>query len=132
MLDVRALHDDPRLVPVIERPHHPLRGTVERVGGGCGREAAAAVGGVGVIEELVFGPAPVDVIVLARAAIEDAAVAGPPDLPLELELEIPEALLRDQVVDHAVLSEHAAGDVPASGKSGLFPAAPVGRAVVLK
>src|SRR5207244_9326753 len=132
MLDVRALHHQPRLVPVIEREHHALRRTVEREGGGCGREAAAAVGGVRVIEKLVFGCAPVDVIVLARAAIEDAAVAGLADLPLELELEIGEALLRDPVVDHAVLCEPPAGDAPARGKTRLLPAAPVGRAVILK
>src|SRR5207237_2629754 len=132
MLHVRAFHHYPRLVPVIVRPHHPFRRTVEREGGGCGREAAAAVGCVRVIEKLVFGCAPVDVNVLARAAIEDAAVAGLADLPLELELEIGEALLRDQVVDHAVLREHPAGDAPARGKSRFLPAAPVRGAVVVQ
>src|SRR6266699_1074396 len=108
VLHVGALDHEPSLVPMVVWEHDARRRAVERVGGGGGREAAAAVGGVRVIQELVFGCAPVDVIVLARAAIEDAAVAALADLPFELELEIPEALLRDQVIDLAVLREHPA------------------------
>src|SRR6202030_1679292 len=105
---------------------------VEREGARGGGEATAAVRRVLVIEELIFRGAPVDVIVLACAAVKHTAVARLADLPLELELEISEALLRDQIINRLVLGERPAGDVPARRQSGLFPAAPVGRAVLLQ
>src|SRR5437879_2339466 len=132
MLYVIAFYDEARLVPMIERQHDPGRCAVERVRGRGGREATAAVRRVLVIEELIFRAAPVDMIVLACAAVKDTAVASLADLPLELELEISKALLRNQIIYRAVLGEHPAGDVPARRQSGLFPAAPVGRAVLLQ
>src|SRR3979490_351911 len=132
MLYMSALYNESRLVPMIERQHDPGRCAVERVRGRGGGEATAAVRRVLVIEELIFRSAPVDMIVLACAAVKDTAVASLADLPLELELEISEALLRDQIIDRAVLGEHPAADVPARRQSGLFPTAPVGRAVLLQ
>src|SRR6266853_866518 len=132
MLYMIAFYDEARLVPLIERQHDTGWCAVERVRGRGGGEATAAVVRVRVIEELIFRSAPVDVIVLARAAVKDTAVARLADLPFELELEISEALFRDQVIYRAILGEHPAGDVPARRQSGLFPAAPVGRAVLLQ
>src|SRR5205807_1977555 len=76
MLYVIAFYDEARLVPMIERQHDPGRCAVERVRGRGGREATAAVRRVLVIEELIFRAAPVDMIVLACAAVKDTAAAN--------------------------------------------------------
>src|SRR5882724_12980806 len=115
MLYVIAFYDEARLVPMIERQHDPGRCAVERVRGRGGGEATAAVVRIRVIEELIFRSAPVDMIVLACAAVKETAVARLADLPFELELEISEALFRDQIIHRPVLGEHPAGDVPARG-----------------
>src|SRR5579859_5878474 len=94
VLDVIAAHEEPRPVPLIVRLRNSRRDTVERVvGPGC-RERVPAILGVGVVEQLVLGRTPVDVVVLARAAVKDTAVAALADLPLELELEVAEAPVR--------------------------------------
>src|SRR4029077_3742145 len=90
MLYVIASYDEARLVPMIERQHDPGRCAVERVRSRGGREATAAVVRVLIIEELIFRSAPVDMVVLACAAVKDTTVARLADLPLELELEISE------------------------------------------
>jgi len=52
-------------------------------GTGAG-EARLVIRALDVVEQLVLGRAPVDVVVLLGAAVEDAAVAGLADLPAEL------------------------------------------------
>src|SRR5579864_1423975 len=103
VLDMIAAHHQPCAVPLIERfgdaGRHPVEGVI-RPGS---RERALAILGVGVIEQLVLGCTPVDVVVLTRAAVEDAAVAGFADLPLELELEVAIAPRRDEIVNRPVL-----------------------------
>src|SRR5215469_14780077 len=54
MLDVVALHYEPRPVPLVEWQHYALRCAVEHEGGAGGREPALAVLGVRIIEELIF------------------------------------------------------------------------------
>src|SRR3984893_19008308 len=120
MLDMSALYNESRLVPVIERQHHTGRCAVERVRGRGGGETALAVRRIRVIEELIFRTAPVDVIVVARPSVKDPAVARLADLPLELELEISETFLRDQIVDRPFLGEHTAGNLPPRRQSGLL------------
>src|ERR1700720_791084 len=112
MLDMSALYNESRLVPVIKGQHHTGRRTIERVRGPSGREAALAVRRIRIIEELIFRTAPVDMIVAARAPVKDTAVATLAYLPLEFELEISEVLLRGQIVDRPVLGEPPAGNVP--------------------
>ena len=72
------------------------------------------VGRVHVVEQLILRRAPVDLVELVGAAIEHAAVAGVADVPLELELEIAELLLRRDVVGVAVLLQHAVRRSPSS------------------
>src|ERR1700733_2273738 len=92
VLDMVALHEQARFVPMIERVHDTGGRRIQREVGAGGRETALAVLGIRVIEQLVLRRAPVDVVVLARAAVEDTAVAGLANLPLELELEVAEGL----------------------------------------
>src|SRR5215469_958943 len=136
VLDMVAVQDDARFVPVVVRVRHAGRHTVEGEGGPGSREGALAVLGVGIIEQLIFGRTPVDVVVLARASIEDTAVARLADLPLELELEIAVRPARHQVIHLAVLVEHTSLDVPAIWQTALGrvlpPAAPVGSTVILE
>src|SRR5579864_8026721 len=132
VLDMIASHHEACPVPLIERfgdaRGHPVEGVI-RPGG---REWALAILGVGVIEQLILRRTPVDMDVLARAAVEDAAVAGFADFPLELELEVAIAPRRDEIIDRPVLRQHPARDVPAGRKARLLPAAPPGSAVILK
>src|SRR5258708_9360362 len=113
MLDVIAVDDDPRLVPLAERLDHAGGGTVQGVGGRRGGEPAAAVARIGVIEQLILRAAPVNMGVFARGAIEDTAVAALADFPFELELEVAELLLGHQLIDLALLGELAIDAMPA-------------------
>src|SRR5258708_17640551 len=112
MLDVIAVDDDPRLVPLAERLDHAGGGTVQGVGGRRGGEPAAAIARVGVIEQLILRTAPVNVVVFARGAVENTAVAALADFPFELELEVAELLLGHQVIDVAFLCERTIDDMP--------------------
>src|SRR3982074_1459184 len=103
MLYMGALDNESCLVPMIERPHDTGRGAVDRVGARGGREAAAAVRRIRVIEELIFRSAPIDMIVLACAPVKDTAIATPANLPLEFELEVSEGLIRHQLLDRPLL-----------------------------
>ena len=121
---MRALRDDPRRVPLADRLEVSFgRGInpVRRAGAG---EARLVVPGLDVVEQLVFGAAPVDVLVLFGSAVEDPAVARLADLPLELELEVAELVLRDDIGDGDILGERVAGDVPAGGDGLALIAAP--------
>src|ERR1700679_3563728 len=113
MLDVIAVDDDARLVPLAEWLDHAGGRPVQGVRGPRRGQPAAAIGRVGVIQQLILRPAPVNVVVLARSSIKDAAVAGLADFPVELELKIAELLLGYQVIDGAFFGERAANDVPA-------------------
>src|SRR5882672_7862351 len=113
MLDVRTLDDDPRRVPFAERLDDASGRLVERVCGGRGSQTFLPVRRIRIVEQLILRRAPVDVIVLARAAVEDPAVAALPDLPLEFELEIAEFLPRDEIIDGAILRQRVATQMPA-------------------
>src|SRR6476646_4008604 len=81
----------------------------------------------GVVEELIFGRAPVDVIVFLGAMIEDARVSAGAELPVERELEVAELVPGDEVADGSGLRQHAVDDVPAGGQClGLVAAPGVG------
>jgi hypothetical protein len=64
------------------------------------------------------------VIIFARAAIKDAAVAALADFPLEVQLKVAEFLACDEIVDLAVLRQHSVSDAPAHRQAGRFPAPP--------
>src|ERR1700677_1623754 len=113
MLDMVAIDDDARLVPLAKRLDHACGRTIQAVRRPRRGEPAAAIGRVGVIQQLILRAAPVNVVVFARGAIEDAAVALLADFPVNLELEIAELLLGHQVIDRAFLGERAVYDVPA-------------------
>src|SRR4030095_4243300 len=105
VLDVRAVDDDARGVPLVVRFHDAGGGRAQREGVcGCA-ETTAAVGRVRVVQELVLRRAPEYVVVLPGAAVEHAAVAAFADLPLELELEVAEGIAGDEVLDLAVLRD---------------------------
>src|SRR5579883_2679287 len=89
MLDVGAVHDDACRVPLTRTLHDPRRRRVQPVVRSGGGQAALAVRRVGVVQQLVLGSTPVDVVVLLGRAVEDAGVASRGDLPLQGELEVP-------------------------------------------
>ena len=113
VLDVRAVDDDSRLVPLADRLQVSGRGGIQRVRGAGRCEPRLVVGRFGIVEELVFRRAPVDVVVLFGAAIEDSAVAAFGNLPFELELEIVELVLRHEVARRFVVGDRPVGDMPA-------------------
>src|SRR3954452_10465845 len=113
VLDVRALREDARLIPLTD----PLwfgarRRRIERVGGSRTRQRRLVIVGLLVVEQLVFGAAPVDMLVFLGAAIEDAGVSAFADLPFERKLEVAEIVLRHEVGDACVLEERAVDDLP--------------------
>src|SRR5580700_10149531 len=114
MLDMIANDDDARLVPLAKRLDHPRGRTIQAVRRPRRGEPAAAIGRVGVIQQLILRAAPVNVVVFARGAIEDAAVALLADFPVNLELEIAELLLGHQVINAAFLGQRAVNHAPAS------------------
>src|ERR1039458_10105079 len=59
-------------------------------------------------------------VVLLRCAVEDAAVSSLADLPVHLELEVVELLLRHDVVHRRALRERAVHDAPAGRYVGLL------------
>ena len=130
VLDVGALDEDARLVPVIERQHHSGGRTVERVGGRGRREPILAVRRVGVIQQLVFRPAPINVVVFACGAVKNAAVAALADLPFELELEIAVVCFVTRSSTRRLWRARRPSTCQPAGKARLFPTAPVGRARV--
>src|ERR1700733_7099902 len=123
MLDMIAIDDDARLVPLAKRLDHACGRTIQAVRRPRRGEPAAAIGRVGGIQQLILRAAPVNVVVFARRAIEDAAVALLADFPVNLELEIAELLLGHQVIDRAFLGERAVNDVPALRHALRAPAA---------
>src|SRR5450759_5514035 len=78
----------------------------------------------GVVEELVLGRAPVDVIVLFCPAIENSRVATRTQLPVERQLEVSELVLRHEVADRPLLGQHAIDDLPARGHRRLLITTP--------
>src|SRR6267142_1843652 len=79
-----------RLVPFADRLHGVSRRHIQLVGGARQMVGPLVVGGLDVVEELILGRAPVDVVVLLGAPVEDAAVPRLADLPLQFELEVAE------------------------------------------
>src|SRR5262249_3497672 len=103
----------------------------DRINGSRAGQARFVVLGLDVVEELVFGGAPVDVVVYFRPTIKDAAVAGLTDFPIEAQLEVRELISGDEIPDRAALGERAIGDFPAGRDGlGLVPAPPVERRAI--
>ena len=67
VLDVRIIDDDARRVPLVEWPDDTGGWRVEGVRRGGGAEPIAAIGRVGVVEELKLRCAPEDIVVFTRA-----------------------------------------------------------------
>src|SRR5438105_13902898 len=78
----------------------------------------------GVVEQLVLGSAPIDVIVLLGAAVENPGVATRAQFPVERELEVSELVAGDDVVDGARFCQYAIDDAPAGGHGLLLVSAP--------
>src|SRR6266496_1334002 len=77
----------------------------------------------GVVEELVLGRAPIDVVVLLGSTVEHSRVSAGRELPVERELEVSELIARDDVVGAAFLGERAVHNVPGGGEGLLLVAA---------
>ena len=88
-----APRQDARGVPVADRFEMSGWRRVQSIRGARAGEPRLVVVGLDVVEELILGCAPVNVVVLLGAAIEDPAVARLADLPIHLELEIAELVL---------------------------------------
>ena len=86
------LADDAGVVPPADRFQVAGGRRIERVRRPRRRQSRLVVGGLVVVEQLVLGRAPVDVVVLLGAAIKDPRVARLADPPLELELEVAELI----------------------------------------
>src|SRR5437867_4290286 len=65
-----------------------------------------------VVEQLILGRAPVDVVVLFRPAIEDAGVAHGREPPIESEVEVGVFVGGDDVVRPDGFGERSVLDVP--------------------
>src|SRR5262249_13012054 len=68
---------------------------------------------------LILRRAPVDMVVLLGAPVEQSAVAALADLPLDLELEVRVLVLRHQIAGATILHDLAVGGVPANDGVGL-------------
>src|ERR1700674_143732 len=77
-----------------------------------------------VVEKLILGGAPVDVIVFFGATIEDARVATRAQLPVEGQLEVSELVLRQEVTHRPCLGQRTIDDLPAGGQCRLLIASP--------
>src|SRR5882672_584353 len=124
VLDVSAVGDDARRVPLADGFQMTGGRRVQRVRGAGARQSRFVVGALRVVEQLILGRAPVDVIVFLGATIEDAAVARLADLPVDRQLEIAELVLRHDVGDAVVLGERAVFDDPPLGHGIILIAAP--------
>src|ERR1019366_9248294 len=124
MLDMRAVDEDARRVPLAEWSCYASRRSVQTVRRRRGGQWAAAIGRVDVIEELILRRAPIDVLVFPRAAIKNAAVARIDDLPFEFEFEVSELLASHEVFDLAILGERTIHDMPSRRKNARNPSAP--------
>src|SRR6476646_5658866 len=69
-----------------------------------------------IIQQLIFRRAPIDVVVLLRAAIEHAGVTAGRELPIQRQLEVSKLVFRDEVTDGCGLGEHAVDDTPSRWK----------------
>src|SRR5438445_6489395 len=67
----------------------------------------------GVVEQLVLGRAPIDVIVFFGAAIKNSGVTARAQFPVESKLEVSKLISGDDVLDGAGLGQHAIDDAPA-------------------
>ena len=101
-----------------------LRRRIQIVIGARAGEPRLVVARLDVVEQLILGRAPVDVVEFFAAAIEDAAVPGFANLPFDLEIEIAELVLRDEVLDGPVFGERPLLDAPAVWHGVALVAAP--------
>ena len=65
----------------------------------------------GVVEQLVLGRAPIDVIVFFGAAIKNSGVTARAQFPVESKLEVSKLISGDDVLDGAGLGQHAIDDL---------------------
>ena len=105
VLDVRTFRYNPRSVPLTDGPQVSWGRWIERVRGAGAREPRFVVRSFDVVEQLVFGCAPINVVVFFGASIEDATIARLADLPLEFQFEVAELVLRHDVTDGCLLHE---------------------------
>ena len=112
--------------------HNAGGGGVEGIGGGRSSKAAVTVGGIGIVEQLILGGAPVNAIVIVRAAVENAAVAALTDFPFHFQLEVRKGHARDQITDRALLREDALVEMPAARELIGFPTAPLAGVIGLQ
>src|SRR5437773_1381624 len=99
---------------------------VEIVGGAGGCEPRQAVRMMCVIQHLHFGSVPVDGVTVFARAVEDAAVAGLCDFPVERQLEIAEFLVGDDVTTGAHARQRADLHLPSIGNRRLAVVPPAG------
>src|SRR5216110_722069 len=99
MLHSVAIDYDQCGVPLIRRLHDPSRRRIERVVSTRGGQPALTVRMTGVVEKLILGRAPVDVVIILGAAIKNTRVAGRAEFPIERQLEVSELVSRDDVAD---------------------------------
>ena len=132
MLDVRTPGDDARGVPLADRFQVSCRRRVDAVGRSRTGEARLVVGGGDVVEQLVLRAGRVNAIVagFARevrvldAAIENSAVAGVADAPVEFQLEIGELVLGDQIARVPIFRERPVDNLPTVRNGGELVPAP--------
>src|SRR6266704_804222 len=86
----------------------------------------------GIVEQLVLWRAPVDVIVLLGAAVENTGVAARTQFPVQRELEVSELVPADDVVDRTTFCQSAIDDAPTGGHCLLLVSAPGGGARSIK
>src|SRR5215472_9246454 len=112
VFDVRTARHDPCLVPITDGLEVSRRGGIESVCGASASQSCFVVRGFDVVEQLVFGGAPIEMIVFFSASVENATVARFANLPFEFQLEVTELVFRHDVADRRFLREGAIDDMP--------------------
>src|SRR5690606_1730855 len=107
MLHVVAPHDDPGLIPLAGGPNDPARSRMEPVVSAGAGQRIAAVSVTGIVEHLHLRRTLVNPFVPFLGAVENAAVAARPDLPIENQLEIRVLLDRNEVAARSDPRERA-------------------------
>ena len=115
MLEVVALGDDLRMVPLAGRLHDLLGRRIDGIDRAGRGERVLAVAVLVVVEDLVLGAGLVGGAPRLGDAVHDAAVAARGDLPVDLELEVAELLDRADVAALAVEHQDAVGHLPGVG-----------------
>src|SRR2546423_6437046 len=115
VLHTIAIYHEQRRVPFVSGLDDVRWRWVQRVIASCRSQSAFSIRVTGVVEQLVLGSTPVDMVVFLGSTIEESGVPARTQLPVHRQLEVRELILGDEVFDRAGLGENTIDDPPARG-----------------